>query len=478
MKENAPIYKAIKNYAGETNLRLHMPGHAGGKGIMPIEMQQLAEIDITEIDGIGDMHTFSGAIEEGRKLLAQAYQASESLFLVNGASSGIHTLFMTVGSNQKVLVPRNAHRSLYGGMVLSGVQPVYIPAPIDQKFGISLPIDAKDIILTINQNTDLNAIFLVSPDYYGLCCDLETLVESIHRINRDVLVFVDEAHGGHFIFHKEYPMSAIVSGADAAVNGLHKTLPVLNQGGCLHTARKSLFWEKIFPAWSLLTTTSPSFPVIASIDFARNIMVNQGYELLDQALNLAREYRQRIMEIKGLGVLDEEHITAQNIFRYDPLKVLISIEGLEIDGFQIAEMLHQNYHIQVESQGQHYILAMMSIFHGSKDWEFLLEALQDIAAKYPARTKREFSVLQSPIPRLALTPREAFFAPKKIIDFKACRGKIAGEMVAPYPPGIPCILPGEYIDEQIYNYLQDIKARYIPVHGILDRSLNKIAVID
>ncbi len=478
MNENAPIYKAIKDYAGESNLRLHMPGHAGGKGIMPMEMQQLAEIDITEIDGIGDLHTLSGAIEQGRKLLAQTYQAKESLFLVNGASSGIHTLFMSIGNNQKVLIPRNAHRSLYGGMVLSGVQPVYIPAPIDQKYGISLPIDIKDINLTISQNIDLSAIFLVSPDYYGLCCDLKTMIDSIHRVSKDALIFVDEAHGGHFIFHKEYPVSAIVSGADAAVNGLHKTLPVLNQGGCLHTARRSLFWEKIFPAWSLLTTTSPSFPVLASIDFARNIMVNQGYELLDNALNLAHKYRQKIMEIKGLMVFDEEHITAQNIFRYDPLKVLISVEGLEIDGFQIAELLHKNYPIQVESQGQHYILAMMSIFHNFRDWEFLLEALRDIAAKYTARAKREFSVLRSPIPKLAMTPREAFLAPKKNIDFKACRGQIAGEMVAPYPPGVPCILPGEYIDEQIYNYLQDIKEKHIPIHGIVDRSLNKIAVID
>lgn len=478
MRGKTPIYTALRKYVQKKNLRLHMPGHVGGKGITAMELQQLAEIDVTEIEEIGDLHVFRGAIEEGRQLLAQAFKARESLFLVNGATSGIHTLFMTLGAQQKVVVPRSAHRSFYEGMVLSGVQPVYVPASVDQRFGISMPIHVQDIEQTIKENIDIQAVFVVSPDYYGLSCDLEEMVKTIRQVDDKILIFVDEAHGGHFPFHNKYPSSAITSGADAAVNGLHKTLPVLNQGGCLHAAGKELFWEKIFPAWSLLTTTSPSFPILASIDLARDLMVNQGYELLDHALSMAREFRQKIGSIKGLLVYNEEHITTNRVVPHDPLKVLIAVNGLSINGFQTAEILYRDYQIQIECQGQHYVLAMMSIFHERNDWQLLLNALRDIAGKYRVSGKKEERIVQPPLPSMAMTPREAFFAPKKDVDFRECKGRIAGEMIAPYPPGIPCVLPGERIDETSYNYLQEIKVRQIPLHGIKDRNLNKIAVID
>lgn len=479
MHSKTPIYSAIVEYSNKIKLRLHMPGHSGF-GIFKDQFRDLARLDITEVPDIGDLHLPEGTTELARGLLADAFGSRQSLFLVNGATSGIHTLFLALnGRKPKVLIPRSMHRSFYTGLVLSGAKPVYITTLTHKDYAINLPAVERDIEKPLMNTPDIDAVFLTNPNYFGVCADITESVKLVRSLNKNALILVDEAHGGHFPFHSQYPKSALSSGADAAVNGLHKTLPVLNQGACLHVQKEDWFWERVFPAWSMLTTTSPSYPILASIDIARSFMMTQGSHLLDRAWELSREYIYKINQIPGITVFTKEDLA--NLDRHyslDPLKLLISTNRLAINGENLAELLKREYSIQVEMCTPTSILAMMSMFHNQKDWRHLFTALQKIALKYQGRSLQPQSVPQPLGPQVLMTPREAYFAVKKEVDFTDCRGKIAGEAIIPYPPGIPCLLPGELISAEIYSYLKYIRKEKIALSGIKDKSLNKIKVID
>lgn len=479
MHKRTPIYTALCEYAHEKGLRLHMPGHAGGKGMGDWALKQLGQLDVTEVPGLGDLHVLEGIMEEARELLAEAYGAKQSLFLVNGASSGIHTMFMSLKPGSRVLVPRNAHRSFFAGLVLSGIEPIYIPGQVSAEYGLCMSISSLDIIDLLNLHPDIETIFLTSPNYLGVSCDIKEICARVRKINRRIAVLVDEAHGGHFPFHPAYPTPALRAGADAVINGLHKTLPVLNQGACLHGQDEEYFYQRMVPAWSMLTTSSPSYPILASMDLARSFMMLQGEYQLGKALEQSRLYKGKINAIKGLLVLTEEElINWPGAAGLDPLKILINLSGISLSGRQMAYILREEYAVQVEMFGANHILAMMSMFHQAQDWEFFCRALEKIALQYPGGWGYKQDIKPAPEPQLVLIPREAYFSKSIEVELAECLGKISAEMVAPYPPGVPCLLPGELISPDIYEYLLYLKKQAISLHGPKDNSLSKIRIIE
>ena len=472
--DTTPIYSAIKKYVNQHNCRFHMPGHIGGQGLTA-ELQSFAQLDVTEVPAIDDLHMPQGAILEARKLLAKAYKATNSLFLVNGATSGIHTLFLSLNASAYVLIPRNAHRSFYGGLVLSGAWPVYYQPQIESNLNIALSVLPGEIEEQLKYFPQAEAIFVTNPTYYGTTSEIGAIAKLTSE--GDQLLYVDEAHGGHFPFHSAFPKPSLDCGADAVVNGLHKNLPVLNQGAALHGGPKAP-WEKIEKGFSLITTTSPSFPILASLDLSRELMMNSGTSLLEKGLNLSKHYKIKINSIKGLKCLDKELLGFPGVKGLDPLKVLVSTEGLELNGYELAHLLRVEHNIQVELAEEKIILAMMSLFHRAEDWEKLYKALQSIASKYSSTCTRKKSVDLPPLPYVLLSPRQAYFAPKRRIKLGDCKDKIAGEMVAVYPPGIPCLLPGESISPTIFDYLQYLKRSKIPLQGVNDPELNYISIIE
>lgn len=471
--DRTPIYSAIKAYIKEKNLRCHMPGHIGAQGMIA-ELQAIASLDVTEIPGLDDWHLPRQAILKARRLLSHAYRANNSLFLVNGATSGIQALFLSLPTDAAVLVPRNAHRSFYGGMVLSGAWPVYVPPGIEKGWGIALTVMSEEINRSLQENPQVEAVFLVSPSYYGTTCDIQTIAQITQQHNK--LLFVDEAHGGHFPFHPLYPLTALDSGADAVINGLHKTLPVLNQGAVLHGGRE-VPWDKIESAASLLTTTSPSYPILASLDLARELMMTEGQKMLEQSGLLSCKYTKKINQIQGFSCPGAELSSFPGVSETDPLKILIGLEDFELNGYTLASILRTDYNIQVELAEERVVLAMMSIFHEARDWDKLYLALKEIAAKYDAPSKKTRKIQFSPQAEVVLSPRQAYFAPKHRVPFEECLRQIAGEIVAVYPPGIPCLLPGEYINEEVFEYLQYIKDSQGMIQGPTDPELNFIDII-
>lgn len=478
MMAATPIYSALRKYCERNKLRLHMPGHIGGRGIQSAELSALAALDLTEVPGLDDLHLPQTIIKEASLLLAEAFGASSSFFLVNGATSGIHTLFMSLHPPHGiVLLPRNAHRSFFGGMVLAGTSPVYIPCQMDSDLGLALAVSSADIEELLARHPDAGAVFITSPSYFGSCCEIESIAKVAQE--RSAVLLVDEAHGGHFAFHGAYPRPALHSGADAVVNGLHKTLPVLNQGACLHLRDETPFAKRAFSAYSLLTTTSPSYPILASIDLAREFMMDVGEAWLDRAWHLAREYRSKIKQIKGLHCYGEaEWGRFPGVKGFDPLKLLIIPRGLSINGYELAQILRDSYSIEVETADGKYILAMMSVFHEREEWEKLYRGLENIAKAYAGGQNQPDKAELPPLAQVKLIPRDAFLASSKRVRLEDSKGLIAAEMVAAYPPGIPCLLPGELISPEIFSYLVYLRKSGARLQGTHDPGLNYIKVID
>lgn len=471
-----PIYTALTHYISENTLRLHMPGHVGIAEAWPSTWGKLASFDVTEIPGMDDLHLPTDVIEQARQLLAQAFGAQESFFLVNGATSGIQALFLALPANAKVLIPRHAHRSFFAGMVLSGTNPVYLPAEINEETGLSLATSVEAVESALQSNEAVAAVFLTSPTYYGTVSDIKGIATAAHR--RGIPVYVDEAHGSHCGFHPDYPMPALQAGADAVVHGLHKTLPVLNQGGALHLGDSFGPVDQITRAYSLLTTTSPSYPLLASMDLARHFMQQEGFDHLEKACQLADEYSERINQLPGLQCWGTK-LSAPGVVAIDPLKILVMTEALPMTGLEVGRRLRQEYHIQLEIEAEHHILAMMSMFHQRSDWERFYRALQSIT-KEPGdgKANRRIKPVVPPAPVVIKSPREAFYSHNKRVALTEARNRVSAEMVAVYPPGIPSLLPGEMITEEIWDYLNYIRQTGFQVQGPLDNRLETIAVLD
>jgi arginine decarboxylase len=476
MIDQTPIYSAMCQYLAEDNLRLHMPGHIGGRG-MVAALQSVAALDLTEVPGLDDFHLPRGVIEQSQRLMAGAAGAEESFFLVNGASSGIHALIMSVaGEGEQILLPRNAHRCFYGGMVLSGALPVYLPCQLDAEMGLALSVNCAEVDQCLSDNPKVKAVFITSPSYFGTCSDIGAIVAVSERYHKSVLV--DEAHGGHFPFHPAYPAPALQQGAMAAVNGLHKTWPVLNQGACLHLQQGFTEREQLRQAISLLTTTSPSYPLLASIELARLFMEQEGAAQLEKAWLWSREYKEKINRIKGLRCYGDELMDKPGVNGLDPLKVLISIPELGLSGTQLGSILRGKYHIQLELENEQMIMAMFSPLHEKADWERFYLALLETAGRYTGRPKEPLRVEAPPDAKVVLSPRQAFWAAKRQVPLEESRGLISGEMIAAYPPGIPCLLPGERITEAVLDYLYYLRIIDAHIQGPEEPNLKYLRVID
>lgn len=474
---NIPIYEALREYCQEKNVLLHMPGHKGGKGLTLPEFRAIGAIDYTEVPGLDDLHDSRGILLEAQQLAADAWGAEKSLFLVNGATSGIHCLLLAMGEGARVLVPRNAHRSFLGGLILSGGWPEYVECEIDPALGVALSVSSEKIQAKIESCSGIKGAFLVSPTYYGTVNEIREIAQLLSE--RDIPLMVDEAHGAHLAFHPKYPKAALQEGAQASVHGLHKSMPVLTQAGILHLAAGFPWSDKVQASHDLLTSTSPSYPLMASIDIGRAMMQEHGREVLERAKEQAERCRQEINEIPGFISRCQELLGIDGVAGFDPLKILVEITGLDLDGYELSRLLRKRYGIQVELAGENHVLAMFSPFNSPGDWDALTTALTDISRQTTHRSRKKKPCPDiPPIPPLAISPRESFLSPHKTVMIKASIGMISAEMVAAYPPGIPCLIPGEIITAEVVDYLAYLKLRGTPVHGLRDHSLQSIQVVD
>lgn len=541
----APLVQALLEYAAQNPTRFHMPGHKGkvhrGKahnvracgiagasggtstGATDLDLAYLLlagggafAADVTEVDGLDDLHAPEGAIKEAERLAARAYGADETFFLVNGSTCGLHAAIMaTCRPGDEVIVSRDTHIAVAGGLVLSGARPVYIAPEVDELYEIPLGPSPDALRTALCHHPRARAVVLTNPNYYGVAPDIKTLVAMVHDYGK--IAVVDEAHGAHLPFHEALPPSALEAGADAVVSGAHKSLPAMTQASFLHLKGGAVDPEAVRRMLRLIETTSPSYVLMASLDAARRVAATRGRELLNGVIRSAAAARERLSRLPGVMCLDAERLAARG-FAHDPTKLVISFAGLlshGVTGVKVARLLRERHGIQVELADTRNVLAILTMADSWDDIQKLVVAIEfevarltggrhgasseasadngwtetgwakagwaeaggaagagvvgpsaagpgaagpgAVGSRYAGGAQRGASVcdLLRALPPLRMTPREAALSPAEWMPLHAARGRVAADAIVPYPPGLPVLCPGEEITGPLVEFVYD-----------------------
>ncbi len=479
------LVDALKKYNQNEAVRLHVPGHGGGPGL-PLTMQQgnLPGWDVTELAGLDDLHNPVGVIAAAQRGAAELYSARYTFFLVNGTTVGLQALIAATCSEARALVlPRNVHRSVLGGLVLSGARPVFIAPVIVPGFNFAAGFLLDKLEDAFQQNHEVGAVLAVHPCYYGVVGDLAGVVKLCRQYG--VPLLVDEAHGTHLRLHPDLPADALTLGADAVVQSVHKTGGALTQASWLHLGSDRIAREKVANALRLLQTSSPSYILMASLDAARRQLALNGRNMLEELLNIASEAAWRLNKIPGLAVLSNEHLGWLGAFDYDPTRLVISVRGLGASGYEVARQLASLYGIYLEMSDYYNLVAVLSLGTDRAGVLKLVSALAEISRSIGAghhigqncqgQQGLDWSQL---LPPQVMTPRQAWLAGQKKVLLEESRGLVCGELIAVYPPGIAVIYPGEEITPEIIEYLRQVREMGVHIQGAADPTLTSLLVVD
>lgn len=464
-QQRAPLFEALLSYTERVRAPLHIPGHKMGRAAPPAWRsfvgEQALSIDLTEAPGLDDLHAPEGVIAEAQALAAQAFDADRSFFLVGGTTAGLHALILTAcRPGDAIAVPRHAHRAILGALVLAGARPHWVRVAFDPELGVATHLDPTSLDAAL---PGASAAVLVHPTYYGVASRLAGEIDRIHRDGIPVLV--DEAHGSHFHFHPALPPTALSLGADGVVQSVHKTGGSLTQSSLCHLGRESRLREsRLREMLRLVQSTSPSYLLMASLDLARRQLALNGTTMWEQALQLAGQARQRLASLGSIRVHPAD----------DPTKLLIDVRGRGITGFQAAKVLWEQSGVAVEASGLTYVLAVFSPGDSPQTVDTLVGAVQQL----PFGDGTPALPPEPPWPKVVLSPREAFLGAKASVPLQQAVGRIAAELVAPYPPGIPVVAPGERLTKEVVDYLGQAVVAGYHLQGPADLQLRSIQVME
>lgn len=475
----APLLEALLQYASDDVVPFHVPGHKRGKAsgrLGEVLGPAVFGIDVNGMEDLDNVCNPIGVIHEAEELLADLYGADDSFFLVNGTSQGVHGMIMNAcRPGEEIIIPRNAHKSTIGAIILSGAIPVYVQPEIDYTYGIAMGMPAESVQRAIRKHPYAAAVFVIHPTYYGAISDLKKLAEIAHE--QDMLVLADEAHGAHLPFHQELPTHAMALGADMSAVSLHKTGGSMTQSSALLIRRGPRVQSNhVKSVINLTQTTSASYILMASLDSARQQLALHGPELVGRALNLAREARRQINEIDGLHAFGRELIGSPGVYDLDETKLSIHVRGLGMSGYEMESVLRKEYNIQIELSDLYNVMAVVTLGDRKEDMDRLVAALKSIA-KARGVTRKPAAVLVPFKPKMVISPRDAYYSMKKTVRLEDAVGEISGEMIMAYPPGIPAICPGERITQEVVDYVQALKREHSQLQGTEDPYADYIRVL-
>lgn len=476
-----PLFDALLKHRNRHPIQFHIPGHKKGKGMDPAFREFVGDnvlsIDLINIAPLDDLHSPKGAIKKAQQLAAEAFGADYTFFSVQGTSGAIMTMILTIcGPGDKLLVPRNVHKSIMSAIVFAGAIPVFIHPEVDKELGISHGISVESVEKALEAHPDAKGLLVINPTYFGLAADLKKIVDIAH--SRGIPVVVDEAHGVHIHFHPKLPISAMEAGADMAATSVHKLGGSMTQSSVLNVKEGLVSAKRVQSILSMLTTTSTSYPLLASLDTARRQLAIHGEDLIDDAIKLAKDTRKRINAIPHLRCVGEEILKTSATYDMDPSKLLISVKDLGITGYEAESWLRENANIEVELSDLYNILCLFTFGDTKKEANLLVNALSRMVTAYESDAVIvEPSVTLPDIPGLAMSPRDAFYAQTESIPLLQAAGRISAEFVMVYPPGIPIFIPGEIITQGNIDYIQMNLKAGLPVQGPEDDTLTMIHVI-
>lgn len=459
-QNSTPYVDALKKYVSEDVLPLDVPGHHMGNvpnKFKDLVGQELYHCDINAPIGMDNLAHPTGVLLKAEKLMAEFMHADHSFFLINGTTSGILAMIMTVcHANDKIILPRNVHKSIINALILSGAQPIYIMPKLDSELEIANQPSVDDYIKAMHRYPTAKAVFIINPTYFGAVADLKTIANEAH--NRGMVVLADEAHGAHYYFDKKGPISAMDAGADMSAVSLHKTGGSLTQSSVLLLKSKFITREKVQKSLNILNSTSASTILMASLDAARQYVATKGVEKMEKIQEISKFAREQISKIKGFVPCNKDHFLSKGCYNYDLTKLVIKLEHLDINGFELYHLLKEKYNIQVELAETYVIMAILSIGTTKQQMIRFIRALRDISKNhYNKKYDYQRHAFGVEFPFQIVSPRIAFSAPGKRIPLDEAENAISKESIMIYPPGIPLIVPGEVFTRELINRINEYK---------------------
>lgn len=479
-QKDAPLCEALDSFCKKPITPFDVPGHKRGKGnpeLVEFLGEKAVSRDINSLAEMDNLNHANGVILASEELMADAYGATHAFFTVNGTTLGIQVMIhCACNPGDKILLPRNIHKSAMNALIIGGFQPVYMQAEVSDEFGFVTGVTFETVKQSIKENPDAKAVFIINPTYYGVCSQLAEIIEYAHRLN--IAVLCDEAHGSHFFFNDELPPSGMQLGADMSATSIHKTGGALTQASALLLNEGLISKEKVNETLGLFHTTSPSYLLMCSLDMARRNLAIRGKETFDSILSEVRLARIKLNEIPGLLCLGKNHIGNPGIYDFDETKLTINVTGLGLTGFQVYDLMFDDYQIQLELSDVYNILAIVNLGDNHQSISRLVEAFQDLSKRFYGKGD-QIATYPIPLhnPDLKANPRDAYYSKKEFVPIQQCVGRTMAESIMVYPPGIPILAPGECVTQEIIDYLLMLKTQDSKFTDLHDPTLKTMLVI-
>lgn len=473
----APIYEALERFRKKRVVPFDVPGHKRGRGnpeLVELLGEKCVGLDVNSMKPLDNLCHPVSVIREAEELTAEAFGAEHAFLMIGGTTSAVQSMIMSVcKAGDKIILPRNVHKSAINAMILCGVVPVYVNPEVDVKLGISLGMELAQVEKAIVENPDAVAVLVNNPTYYGICSDLKSIVKLAHAHGLKVLA--DEAHGTHLYFGKNLPVSGMAAGVDMAAISMHKSGGSLTQSSIL-LCNNGMNADYVRQIINLTQTTSASYLLLASLDISRRNLALRGEESFQRVMEMAEYARGEINNIGGFYAYGKDLVNGGSIFDFDVTKLSIYTLGNGLAGIEVYDLLRDEYDIQIEFGDICNILAYISIGDRQQDIERLVGALADIERLYKKdSTGMLAGEYISPI--VQVSPQKAFYSEKEMLPIEQTEGKICGEFVMCYPPGIPILAPGELITKEVIEYIIYAKQKGCSMQGTEDPNVAKLNVI-
>ena len=476
-QERAPIFEALQAFEKRRVVPFDVPGHKRGRGnreLTALLGEKCVSMDVNSMKPLDNLCHPVSVIREAEELAAEAFGAAHAFLMVGGTTSAVQAMILTVAKRgDKIILPRNVHRSGMGAMVLCGAVPVYVDPACDEELGIPLGMRLEDVKRAIQSHPDAKAVLVNNPTYYGICSDIRSIVKLTHQAGMRCLA--DEAHGTHFYFGENLPVSAMAAGADMAAVSMHKSGGSLTQSSLL-LAGPAMSEGYIRQIINLTQTTSGSYLLLSSLDISRRNLALRGKEAFAQVVSMAEYAREEINRIGGYYAFSRELVNGDSIFDFDTTKLSVHTLPVGLAGIEVYDLLRDEYDIQIEFGDLGNILAYLSIGDRLRDIERLVSALSEIRRRF-GKSRAGLMRQEYIEPRVLVSPQKAFYADKESLPLKETVGRICSEFVMCYPPGIPILAPGEQITQDILSYIEYAKEKGCSMTGPEDPDITRLNVL-
>ena len=476
-QENAPIYEALERLRKMRVVPFDVPGHKRGRGnpeLARLLGEKCMSMDVNSMKPLDNLCHPVSVIRQAEELAAEAFGAAHAFLMVGGTTSAVQAMVLSVAKRgEKIILPRNVHRSVIGAMVLCGAVPVYVNPQCNERLGIPLGMTVEDVKKAIEENPDAKAVLVNNPTYYGICSDIKTIVKMAH--DHGMYCLADEAHGTHFYFSDQLPVSAMEAGADMAAVSMHKS------GGSLTQSSLLLLGPNMSEGYvrqiiNLTQTTSGSYLLLSSLDISRRNLALRGKETFEKVRSYAKYARAEINDIGGYYAFCRELINGNSVYDFDVTKLAVHTLDVGLAGIEVYDLLRDEYDIQIEFGDFGNFLAYLSIGDRKQDIERLVSALAEISRRF-GKEKVNLMTQEYVDPQVAVSPQDAFYADKETVELKDAPGRISGEFVMCYPPGIPILAPGERVTQEIREHIEYAREKGCTLTGAEDLEIRHLNVL-